>query len=437
MARALLIAGPASGQGKTSFACALARRLANGGQRVRGFKIGPDFIDPGYLAAATGAPVFNLDLWMVGPAESARLLDAAAREADWLIIEGAMGLYDGDPSAADLAAAFAVPVLALIDASAMAETFGALALGLHDYGRGRTLSWAGVLANRVAGPNHARMLRDSLPPQLGWAGHLLRCERPLPERHLGLVEAHELAAGLPAIWDSLDHALHLDSALLNALPEWRRPFEASSAASPVVPPPLLEGSHIAVARDAAFSFCYEANLALLQGLGAHVSAFSPLADEPVPDGASAVYLPGGYPELHAERLSGCARFLASLREHHRRERPIVAECGGMMVCAETLRDASGREHRMAGLLPATAVMGTRLAGIGLHSWRTGQGELRGHVFHYGRLEVQPGLAPAALTQPRRYGGPEAVYQAGSLTASFFHGYYGSCPAAAARLFARP
>ncbi|WKB53134.1 cobyrinate a,c-diamide synthase [Eleftheria terrae] len=433
--RALLIAGPASGQGKTSFTCALARRLVAGGERVRGFKIGPDFIDPGFLAAATGAPVHNLDLWMVGAAESARLLDAAAAEADWLLIEGAMGLYDGDPSPADLAAAFAVPVLTLIDAGSMAETFGALALGLHEYGRGRTLSWAGVVANRVASPNHARMLRESLPPPLQWAGHLQRCQQPLPERHLGLVQARELASGLPQIWAGLDAGLHLDLGLLRSLPAWRCPPQPPAAPRP--PAGLLAGRQVAVARDAAFSFCYEANLHLLATLGARVQAFSPLADEPVPEGTDAVYLPGGYPELHAPALSGCHRFFDSLRQHHAERRPIVAECGGMMVCADTLRDGEGREHRMAGLLPATAVMGSRLAGIGLHSWRTDHGELRGHVFHYGRLEVQPGVAPAALTQPRRYGGPEAVYQVGSLTASFFHGYYSSCPAAAAQLFLGP
>ncbi|AKJ29102.1 cobyrinate a,c-diamide synthase [Caldimonas brevitalea] len=436
MARALLIAGPASGQGKTSFTCALARRLSAGGQRVRGFKIGPDFIDPAFLAEATGAPVHNLDLWMVGKAESARRLEAAAQEADWLVIEGAMGLYDGDPSPADFAAAFAVPVLTLIDAGAMAETFGALALGLHEYGRGRTLSWAGVVANRVASPGHARMLRESLPPGLTWAGHLQRCDHPLPERHLGLVQAQELRAGLAGIWHDLDAGLHLDISVLRALPEWSPPEHArpASARRPPAAGGLLQGRTIAYARDEAFSFCYQANLELLSALGARLQPFSPLADEPVPADSHAVYLPGGYPELQAEALSGCRRFLDSLREHHGRGLPVVAECGGMMVCAETLRVLDGREFPMAGLLPATAVMGDRLAGIGLHSWRTDHGELRGHVFHYGRLEVQPGFTPAHLTQPRRYGGPEAVYRAGSLTASFFHGYYRSCPAAAAALF---
>lgn len=432
MAQALLIAGSASGQGKTTFACALAHRLMAQGERVRAFKVGPDFIDPGFLREVTGAAVHNLDLWMVGEQRCAQLLAEASREADWLLIEGAMGLYDGQPSPADLAAQLAVPILAVLDAGAMAETFGAVALGLESYGRPRMLHWAGVAANRVAGSAHARMLRDSLPPELPWAGYLHHCEAVLPERQLGLVQAQEMRSQLGEVWTALDAALHLEIAALRAVPPWRNPLapRACLAASG----PVLQGRTVAVAQDLAFSFCYESNLDTLARLGARIVSFSPLADEPVPPQANAVYLPGGYPELHAGRLARCERFLHSLRACHEARRPIVAECGGMMVCARTLRDAQGRDHPMAGLLDATAVMGERLAGIGLHSWHLPQGELRGHVFHYGRLEVHAPLAPSALTQPRRYGGPEAVYREGSLTASFFHAYFASHPEAAATLF---
>ncbi|UZG42808.1 cobyrinate a,c-diamide synthase [Caldimonas thermodepolymerans] len=431
MARALLIAAVASGQGKTSFTCALAHRLRRQGRRVRAFKVGPDFIDPGHLAAVTGAPVHNLDLWMVGEARCAQWLADAARQADWLLVEGAMGLFDGSPSAADLAARLALPVLAVIDAGAMAETFGALACGLRAYGAPRRLAWAGVAANRVAGEAHARMLRDSLPPGMPWLGHLDDGVPRLPERHLGLVEAHEMQARLPASWQALDAALHLDLAALQRLPAWHRP---ASLAPPSAPPPLLRGRTVAVARDTAFSFCYAANLDLLCDLGATVTTFSPLADEAVPPGADALYLPGGYPELHAATLARSTRFMTSLRDWHAAGRPLLAECGGMMVCARTLRDLEGRDHAMAGLLDATAEMGTRLAGIGLHAWDTPHGELRGHVFHYGQLHAHATLVPAARTRPQHHGRPEAVYRERGLTASFFHACFASNPEATAALF---
>jgi cobyrinic acid a,c-diamide synthase len=432
MTRALLIAGPASGQGKTSLTCALARRLRAQGQRVRAFKVGPDFIDPGFLLDATNAPVRNLDLWMVGEAECRRELARAAAQADWLLVEGAMGLFDGTPSAADLAARLGLPVLIVIDAGAMAETFGALALGLQAHGRTRGLHVAGAMANRVASAGHARMLAGSLPQELPWWGHLGRATTALPERHLGLVQAQELQAGLDVAWAALDAALVLEADALQALPAWQPP--PLEAAPPIEP--LLAGHRIAVARDAAFSFCYEANLDVLRALGAEVQTFSPLANDAVPEGCDGVYLPGGYPELHAAALATCHRFMSSLRTHHAQGRPIVAECGGMMVCARVLRTLDGEDHPMAGLLDATAVMGERLAGIGLHHWDTSLGSLRGHVFHYGRLEAGPTLRPTHLTQPRRYGGPEAVYQQGRLTASFFHGYFASAPEVVGELFGR-
>ncbi|MBQ1764642.1 MAG: cobyrinate a,c-diamide synthase, partial [Aquincola sp.] len=189
---AMLIAAPASGQGKTSVTAALARLHRRAGRRVRVFKTGPDFLDPMVLAQASGQPVQQLDLWMGGEGHCRALLHEAASQADLILVEGVMGLHDGEPSTADLALRFGLPVLAVIDGSAMAQTFGALALGLAQYRPG--LAWAGVLANRVAGEGHARMLRDSLPPHLAWWGALPRDEGlSLPERHLGLVPAAELA----------------------------------------------------------------------------------------------------------------------------------------------------------------------------------------------------------------------------------------------------
>jgi len=296
---ALLIAGCASGQGKTTVTAALARRHARAGRRVRVFKSGPDFIDPMLLEAASGAPVYNLDCWMVGIEGSRALLYAAAREADLILVEGAMGLYDGEPSSADLAATFGLPVAAVIDASAMAQTFGAVAKGLKEY---RALSFAGVIASRVAGLGHAQMIAASLPPDIPFLGALPETAQSFRERHLGLVQASEVEA-LPAMLDALADLIGAQS-----LP----PAVSFAPREAPLLSRLLAGRRIAVARDAAFSFLYRANLDCLAAMGAELNFFSPLADEPVPR-ADSLYLPGGYPELHAARLASNPRWLDSLK----------------------------------------------------------------------------------------------------------------------------
>jgi len=291
---ALLIAAPASGQGKTTVTAALARLHARQGKRVRVFKCGPDFLDPMILARASGKPVYQLDLWMVGEEESRRLLWEAAGEADLILIEGVMGLFDGSPSAADLARRFGVPVLAVIDGSAMAQTFGAMAHGLSSFQP--DLPFDGVLANRVGSARHGEILRDSLPESIRWYGALPRSvEVELPSRHLGLVQAEELAdldARLDAAADAL--ALSADTEL---------PAPVTFAAPASAPlEPLLAGVRIGVARDAAFAFLYQANLDLLQALGAELLFFSPLRFARLP-AVDSLYLPGGYPELHLRGLS--------------------------------------------------------------------------------------------------------------------------------------
>ena len=414
---ALLIASCASGQGKTTVTAALARYHVRAGRRVRVFKTGPDFLDPTLLEAASGAPVYNLDCWMVGIEGSRDLLYTAARDADLILVEGAMGLYDGEPSSADLAAAFGLPVAAVIDASAMAETFGAVAKGLREY---RALSFAGVIANRVAGPGHARMIAASLPPDIALLGALASAAQPFRERHLGLVQASEIES-LPATLDALADMIGAQS-----LPA---AVSFSPCAAPL-PSRLLAGRRIAVARDAAFSFLYRANLDCLAAMGAELSFFSPLADELVPR-ADSLYLPGGYPELHAAKLASNRRWLGSLREFAASGRPILAECGGMMVLFDTLVALDGNVHTMAGLLPGKVTMGERLAAIGLQSLRLPQGELRGHAFHHSQLATA--LTPTYECAPHRYGRPEPVFRRGAITASYLHAYFPSAPAAAAGL----
>lgn len=422
-ARVVLVSAVASGQGKTTVTAALARKLCRLGQRVRVFKTGPDFLDPMILQRACGAAVHTLDLWMVGAERCRQLLAQAASEADVILVEGVMGLYDGTPSSADLARAFGVPVLAVIDASAMAQTAGALVLGLRDYG---PVNLAGVIANRVGSARHKQMIADAMR-DVPLLGSLSRQQQSLPERHLGLVQPDEVEA-IDAVLDALAEQLVLDMDVWNALP----PADLGSPDAGQAAANELQGKTIAIARDAAFAFLYPANLDCLHELGARLVFFSPLADEPVPEEADAVYLPGGYPELHAETLSYAVRWQQSMHHAHSRNLPVLAECGGMMALAESITDTSGTSWPMAGLLPGQVVMQTRLAALGPQAWHTNEGELRGHAFHYSRLESS--AVPAARTVKHTTGeAGEAIYRIGSLTASYFHAYFPSCPRAVAAL----
>jgi cobyrinic acid a,c-diamide synthase len=425
-ARIVLVSATASGQGKTTVTAALARKLRRQGLRVRVFKTGPDFLDPMLLERASGAPVHTLDLWMVGPEQCRSQLEQAAREADAILIEGVMGLYDGTPSSADLARAFGVPVLAVIDASAMAQTAGALVLGLRDYG---PVDLAGVIANRVGSAGHADMVAASMR-DVPLIATLPRQEHALPERHLGLVQPGEVA-DLESLLDTLAEQLVLDDAAWHHLRPTR--FEVKTPATEIVT--ALAGTTIAIARDAAFAFLYPANLDCLRALGASLRFFSPLNNEPAPADSDAVYLPGGYPELHASALSKAAIWQASIRRAHADGVPIWAECGGMMAIAGTLLDQAGDAWPMAGLLPGCVSMQARLAGLGPQGLSTQHGTLRGHTFHYSRIETE--IAPAAHTAKHPSGDAgEAVYRLGSLTASYFHAYFPSCPSAVAALFTR-
>ena len=421
---ALLIAAPASGQGKTTVTAALARLHTRQGRRVRVFKCGPDFLDPMILARASGQPVYQLDLWMVGEDESRRLLWDAAGEADLILIEGVMGLFDGTPSAADLARRFGVPVLAVIDGSAMAQTFGALAHGLASFQP--DLPFSGVLGNRVGSERHGQILRDALPAALRWYGALPRSsEVELPSRHLGLVQADELAdldARLDAAADAL--AASADTALPAAV----------SFAAPL--PRLLEkslaGVRIGVARDAAFAFLYQANLDLLAELGAQLSFFSPLADQSIPE-VDALYLPGGYPELHLDQLANNQAMRTAIRAHAEAGKPLLAECGGLLYLLDGLSDVQGRRAPMLGLLPGEARLQPKLTALALQQIELPEGGLRGHTYHHSSLDTA--LTPLAFGECPNYRRTrEALYRRGRLNASYIHFYLPSNPAAAAELF---
>lgn len=421
---ALFVAAPASGQGKTTVTAALARLHSRLGRRVRVFKCGPDFLDPQIHAVASGAPVHNVDLGMCGETDIAWRLHAAAREADLILVEGVMGLYDGAPSGADIARRFRIPVMAVIDASAMAQTFGAVAHGLAYYQPG--LPFAGVLANHVGSAGHADMLRESLPAGMRWFGAVMRdADAALPERHLGLLQAAEIADLGERLERLADHLQHTGAAELP-------PAVAFPALSAPAVPPLLAGMKIAIARDAAYGFIYPANLDTLRALGAELAFFSPLAGETLPADSAALWLPGGYPELHGATLAANMRLWTDVRAHVAAGRPVLAECGGMMSLLDAVVDKAGVEHAFAGVLPGRAVMQTRLAALGLQQVALAQGRLTGHTFHFSKTETA--LEPWSRAQRPDGGEGEAVYRAGPITASYVHFWFPSNPAAVAGLF---
>ncbi|WP_152414960.1 MULTISPECIES: cobyrinate a,c-diamide synthase [Cupriavidus] len=427
---ALLVTAPASGQGKTTVTAALARLHARQGRTVRVFKIGPDFLDPTLLAAASGAPVQSIDLWMTGEADARQRLALAAQTADLILVEGVMGLHDGTPSSADVARLFGLPVLAVIQAGAMAQTFGAVTHGLATYGE--PFHAMHVLANGVGSARHADMLRDSLPHGIHWAGALARDDAAaLPERHLGLFSADEL----PDLTARLDRMADALAELpISHLP---RPIVFPDTPTQQLPR-LLEGRRIAIARDDAFRFIYPANVETLNALGAHITWFSPLRDAALPH-CDALWLPGGYPELHAAALAANVPMHNAIRAAHARGLPMLAECGGMMALFDNLVDKEGQTHRMAGLLPGTVTMQKRLAAIGHQAVELPTREgmagqtVRGHTFHYSTTNTP--LAPLLHARsPRDDGSGEAVYRSGTLTASYVHLYFPSNPTAIAALF---
>lgn len=446
---AILIAAPASGQGKTTVAAALARLHTRQGRKVRVFKCGPDFLDPVWHALASGAPVHQMDLWMTGEADCRARLAAAAKESDLIIVEGVMGLFDGEPSAADLAQRFGLPVLVVIDAGSMAGTFGALAFGLQHYRP--DMPWAGVLANRVASERHAGMLQSSVREPEQWLGAVMRNPAMvLPERHLGLTVASEVTDALERLDAAADAlaATPLGQMSLADLKRWDVTFSTENDVAAGALPDAknaqgdtpsnnkpLAGRTIAVARDAAFCFIYQANLDCLQALGAKLVFFSPLADPELP-ACDAVWIPGGYPELHAERLTANTSMRDSLVNHVAQDKPVWAECGGMMVLFDSLVTVDGQTHPQWGLLPGAVTMQKRLAGLGPQQLVMEEGVLRGHTFHY---SICTTTLPAAYRTARSHQEPtpdagEAVYQQGSIRASYFHAWFASCPAATAALF---
>ncbi|MFA5983978.1 MAG: cobyrinate a,c-diamide synthase [Methylococcaceae bacterium] len=421
---ALFITASGSNQGKTTVTAAIARYHVNQGRNVRVFKTGPDYLDPMILEQASGQPVYQLDLWLVGLAECQRLLYEAALDADLLLIEGVMGLFDGEPSSADIAEQFSVPLVAVIDAAGSAQTLGAVAFGLANYRP--TLRFAGILANNVAGRRHEEMIIQGMPATLRYLGSMPRdAQFTLPERHLGLVQAQE-------VFD-LDARISAASAAiaateLVALPEamiWPKP-------EPMPLAPLLAGVRIGIAHDQAFSFIYHANLEILSAMGAELLFFSPLADSQLPE-VDSLYLPGGYPELHLQSLQNNLAMKQALHAHFLQNKAIYAECGGLLYLLESLTNKAGERGDMVGIIPGHGVMQKRLQGLGYQSAAMPGGLLRSHSFHYSLVETA--LEPIAQGDCLyNTSAGEKIYQLKKLTASYLHCYFASNPIATAQLF---
>ncbi len=391
MADGLVIAAPASGDGKTIVTLALLGALKKRGIEVASAKIGPDYIDPQFHQAATGRDCFNLDGWAMAGNIVKGLAAELGSDAALVVIEGVMGLFDGPEegsgSTADIAIELDLPVILVVDCSHQAQSIAALVHGFRTHRPG--LAVPAVLLNRVASPRHADMLRKALAQSdVAVLGVVPRdASLALPTRHLGLVQASEhedLASFLDR--GAANVAAHIDMEALLAL---TKPIAAAPA--PPSLPPL--GQRMAIARDEAFAFLYPHLASGWRRQGAELTFFSPLANEAPDVHADAVYLPGGYPELHAERLSKASGFFNGLRAAAERDRLIYGECGGYMVLGQALIAADGGAHLMAGLLPVTTSFARRKLHLG---YRRLEHEsalpwpkvLKGHEFHYSMIESQ-------------------------------------------------
>ncbi|EHJ49138.1 Cobyrinic acid A,C-diamide synthase [Solidesulfovibrio carbinoliphilus subsp. oakridgensis] len=467
--RGLVIGGTRSGCGKTSVALGLMRALSRRGLAVQAMKAGPDFIDPGHHALATGRPGHNLDDWMCGAKGMRAVFERYAAGADVVVVEGVMGLFDGFSatdeagSTARLAKLLGLPVLLVADAASMARSAAALVGGYLAFDP--DLPFCGVVLNNAGSESHAALLREALAAALPatrlWGVLPRRPELATPSRHLGLLTAEDdidALTRLDRLADWLEAALDLP-ALLDTLP----PFPpvggsggddpprrvqggalAGSGAAPQ-PPEASYSPRIGVARDRAFCFYYAENLRLLEAAGAGLVPFSPLAEGSLPEGLDGLYLGGGYPELHAGRLAENAAMRRAVRDFCLSGRPVLAECGGFMYLMESVADGEGREHPMAGVFPLRAAMGERFAALGYREVTTREATLlgpagtvvRGHEFHYSRLVGGSGAVPAVYAMTGRKGVIDVAegFLAGRTLGSYVHLHFGSNPEAARQFVA--
>jgi cobyrinic acid a,c-diamide synthase len=464
----IVVAGTSSGAGKTSVACGLIMALRARGLVVQGFKVGPDYIDPSYHALASGRPGRNLDAFLSGPELIGPLARHGAAGADIAVIEGVMGLFDGASGRGELASTAHVaklldaPVLLVIDAASMARSAAAIVHGYMTFDP--DVEIAGVIVNKVGSQNHVELLREAIEP-LGVpvVGALRRDDRvAAPERHLGLVPAGEREARTRASIEALGEAVlaHVDLDAVLALARSAPPLAGETWSpgprDPLAFPSRLAmssqgldtarhpakdprhaaplGATIAIARGSAFSFHYEENLELLEAAGGTLAPFDPLSDAALPEGAGALILAGGFPEIFGAELSANAPLREQVAAFARAGKPVLAECGGLLYLCETLDDLP-----MCGVLPANARMAGRLS-IGYREavaqadstlWQAGEA-VRGHEFHYSAVAGDG--TPAWELTARGTTRPEG-YVAGGVHASYMHVHWAAFPHVARRLVA--
>ncbi len=422
---ALFLAAPSSGQGKTTITAALARYHRDQGRNVRVFKMGPDYLDPQILEQACGQAVTQLDLWMAGAEYCRQQFFLAAQTADLILVEGAMGMFDGEPSSADLAATFGIPIALVMDVKGMAQTAAAVALGLANYRD--DVEVMGLIANNCGTERHAQLVRDALGDRMPLLASLARDEAvSLPERHLGLVQAEEVR-------EELEEKFNLGKAWLGEQAICDLPASIEFVAQDIVEPqPLLAGMRIGIAKDQAFSFIYSANTRLLETMGADLHYFSPIHDTQLPD-LDALWLPGGYPELHAEKLAANHSMRQAIQAFHATGKAILAECGGLLYCLEDLTDLQENTWPMTAILAGQGAMRGKRGCQGMQAAMLPEGEVRAHAHHRSRSQNTP--QPIAHGRRQRHPARgEAIYRQQGLTASYLHLFFPSNPTAIAAVF---
>jgi len=428
--RSILLAGVQSGCGKTTVTLAFIQTLMKQGLNVKGFKIGPDFLDPLWHQALTNHPSYNIDTKMVGLTESQRLLNKAS-EADThiAVIEGVMGLFDGrqgvgeEGSSAHFAVELKIDVYLIVDAQGMSGSIVPLVFGFSEYAKKIGFTISGIIANRVGSAYHASLLKNFLkkansPPLIAWMD---KQAPELPERHLGLINPDK-DTRLP------DFSAHFHIELADLMSDI--PFYVPIKKATVCAKPLLKDVLISIAKDAACCFIYPANIDFLVAQGAILHYFSPLKGEVIAANTDAVWLPGGYPELYAQQLS-TSHTKTSLGKLIQAGKPVLAECGGMMLLGESLQDLNGKKWPMFGFLAIETTMQSKLVSLGYRDCTEGKYKgLKGHEFHHShRLDLQT-IEPWIAGLSR---GDSGVQQA-NIKASYIHWYFASHPKAAVQLF---
>lgn len=441
-----LIAGPASGVGKTTVSLCLIAALRKRGLRVQPFKGGPDFLDTGHHARISGRRARNIDTWMLSSVENLNVVRDAAQDADAILVEGMMGLFDGKSgasevgSSAEIAKLLKLPVILVLDASKSARSLAAVVLGFELFDP--EIPLAGIILNRVAGERHFLLLETALKarcrtPLLGW---LPRDETiAIPERHLGLRSAVEGSSA------SLDDELEAFASLaekhfdIDKIVSLQCGLELQSPGSPRLA--ATELVRIGVARDAAFCFYYEDNLDLLQYCGAVLVPFSPVHDAELPRSLDALYFGGGYPELHAKQLSTNYSLLAEVRNFAASGKPVYAECGGMIYLGSSITAQDGKRYPMTGVLPLEFEMTGKLVQFGYVTVEfvrdcllgSAGATVRGHSFHYSRL-IEAGEVQTNYRVQYSLSGKEEIegFSTNNVLVSYIHLHFRAAPEMAKR-----